>query len=226
MSKLAPGFMHSKKERAVTSPARHCADLMSFAPAKQRGVTFVELIAVIAILAVSLAGVTASISSALSRSSDVVLETRALALAQSYLDEILSRRFDERSAPRGIPPCRGSGPAAPACSTAFGAVDAGESARAEFDDVDDYHGLTEGGGTPNLLRDAEGDERVGYENFSISVSVRYLQRAATQPEENLIDPLTYPTDLDDPDDAKLITVTVFHTTNTEGWQFSAYKANF
>lgn len=188
----------------------------------QRGVTFIELVAVIVILAISLAGVTASISSALSRSADVVLQTQALALAQSYLDEILSRRFDEQSAPRGIPPCRTN------CSlaTAFGPLDAGEAARINFDDVDDYHGLSEGNGTPNPLLDAQGIARVGFDSFSISVSVRYLQRGATQPEENLINLITYPNDLDNPDDAKLVTVTVFHTTNTTGWQFSAYKANF
>jgi MSHA pilin protein MshD len=71
---------------------------------RQRGVTLIELIAVIVILAISLAGVTAAISSAISRSSDVMLETRAVALAQSYLDEILSRRFDENSAPRAFHP--------------------------------------------------------------------------------------------------------------------------
>lgn len=196
-------------------------------PCPQRGVTFIELIAVIAILAISLAGVTAAISSAMSRSADVVLETRALALAQSYLDEILSRRFDERSAPRGIPPCRGVLPAAAGCTAQidFG-PDGGEADRVDYDDVDDYHGLLEGTSQPNPMLDAEGNPRTGYDNFYVSVSVRYLQRGLGEPEENLLDPVSYPNDLDDITDAKLITVTVFHTTNSEGWQFSAYKANF
>lgn len=185
---------------------------------RQRGVTLIELVAVIVILAISLAGVTAAISSAISRSSDVMLETRAVALAQSYLDEILSRRFDENSAPRGIPPCWAD------CTDEieFG-PDGGEASRADFDDVDDYHGLDEGYGQADPLQDAEGNERLGYENFRVRVSVRYLQLGVGEPEENLA---TEPNDLTDAQDAKLITVTVSHVEQPDGWQFSVYKANF
>ncbi|MEX0739309.1 MAG: type II secretion system protein [Pseudohongiella sp.] len=184
----------------------------------QRGVTLIELIAVIVILAVSLAGVTAAISGAISRSSDVMLETRAVALAQSYLDEILSRRFDERSAPRGIPPCRTN------CTDEinFG-PDGGETDRSDFDDVDDYHDLDEGYDQTDPLQDAEGNERLEYENFRVRVSVRYLDLLATETEENLATALN---DLTDEKDAKLITLTVSHIEQPDGWQFSVYKANF
>lgn len=185
---------------------------------QQRGVTLIELVAVIVILAVSLAGVTAAISGAISRSSDVMLETRAVALAQSYLDEILSRRFDERSAPRGIPPCRTN------CTDEvdFG-PDGGESGRADFDDVDDYHDLDEGYDQADPLQDAEGNERLEYENFRVRVSVRYLELGVGETEENLATALN---DLTDEQDAKLITVTVSHIEQPDGWQFSVYKANF
>jgi MSHA pilin protein MshD len=186
--------------------------------AHQRGVTLIELIAVIVILAISLAGVTAAISGALSRNADVMLETRAVALAQSYLDEILARRFDEHSAPRGIPPCRTN------CTlqASFG-PDGGETARADYDDVDDYHGLNEGFGQVNPLRDAEGNLRTGYDEFRVQVSVRYLELGSGGAEENLA---TAPNDLTDEQDAKLITVTISHASNSTGWQFSVYKANF
>ncbi len=184
----------------------------------QTGVTLIELVAVIVILAVSLAGVTAAISSAMSRSSDVMLETRAVALAQSYLDEILAKRFDERSAPRGIPPCRAN------CTDEvdFG-PDGGETDRGDFDDVDDYHDLDEGNGQADPLQDAEGNERLEYENFRVRVNVRYLELGAGGTEENLA---TEPNDLTDSQDAKLITVTVSHVEEPDGWQFGAYKANF
>ncbi|ALO45166.1 Putative MSHA pilin protein MshD [Pseudohongiella spirulinae] len=184
----------------------------------QRGVTLIELIAVIVILAISLVGVTAAISGAISRSSDVMLETRAVALAQSYLDEILSRRFDENSAPRGIPPCRSN------CTDEidFG-PDGGETGRADFDDVDDYHGLDEGAGQADPLQDAEGNERLGYENFRVRVEVRYLRLGVGEIEEDLA---TAPNDLTDEQDAKLITVTVSHVEQPGGWMFSVYKANF
>lgn len=185
---------------------------------RQQGVTLIELVAVIVIMAISLAGVTAAISSAISRSSDVMLETRAVALAQSYLDEILSRRFDENSAPRGIPPCRAN------CTVAgsFG-PDAGETVRADFDDVDDYHNLDEGYQQTDPLQDAEGNERLDYENFRVRVSVRYLQLGVAEAEENLATELN---DLTDAQDAKLITVTVSHVEQPDGWMFSVYKANF
>lgn len=185
---------------------------------QQAGVTLIELVAVIVILAISLAGVTAAISSAMSRSSDVMLETRAVALAQSYLDEILSRRFDENSAPRGIPPCRAN------CTDEvnFG-PDGGEIGRADFDDVDDYHGLDEGLGQINPLQDAEGNTRLEYENFRVRVNIRYLELGVGETEENLATALN---DLTDIQDAKLITVTVSHVEQPDGWQFGVYKANF
>jgi MSHA pilin protein MshD len=166
--------------------------------------------------------VTAAISGALSRNADVMLETRAVALAQSYLDEILARRFDENSAPRGIPPCRSN------CTllASFG-PDSGETvvpgSRALYDDVDDYHGLNEGFGQVNPLLDAEGNLRTGYDEFRVQVSVRYLELGSGGSEENLA---TEPNDLTDAEDAKLITVTISHASNTTGWQFSVYKANF
>ncbi|MDF1622884.1 MAG: type II secretion system protein [Pseudohongiella nitratireducens] len=185
---------------------------------RQKGVTLIELVVVIVILAISLYGVTTSLSGALSRSSDVVPQTRALALAQSYLDEILSKRFDEHSVPRGIPPCRTN------CTDAVDlGLDGGETTRDEFDDVDDYDGLDEGFEQATELQDAEGNTRTGYDEFRVRVSVRYLDLAGGGVEENLA---TEPNDLTDVQDAKLITVTVSHASEPDGWKFSAYKANF
>ncbi|MDH7942689.1 prepilin-type N-terminal cleavage/methylation domain-containing protein [Pseudohongiella sp. SYSU M77423] len=185
---------------------------------RQQGVTLIELIAVIVILGISLIGVTTAISSAVSRSSDVLLEARALALAQSYLDEILSRRFDENTPPRGIPPCRSN------CTDEvnFG-PDGGESDRQDFDDVDDYDGLDEGYEQANPLQDAEGNTRTGYENFRVRVSVRYLELGSGGAEENLA---SAPNDLTDAQDAKFIKVTVSHVERPDGWEFGVYKANF
>lgn len=202
---------------------------------RQAGVTLVELIAAIVILSIALVGVTLAVSSAVSRSSDTMLETRAIALAQSYLDEILARRFDEQSGPRGIPPCFTGGTNTEPCSCPDASscppgglapvlgVDSGEEAipgpgytRAGFNDVDDYHGLDEGDGAVQPLTDANGVERIGYDNFRIRVSVRYAD--PSDAESGL--------DLTGPEDAKLITVTVSHREQPQGWQFSVYKANF
>lgn len=198
-------------------------------PRRQGGVTLVELIAAIVILAIALVGITAAVSSAVSRSSDTMLEARAVALAQSYLDEILARRFDEGSGERGIPPCTiNSSNPDHACSTQLGPEtgeppSAPDYSRQHFNDVDDYHGLDEGFGQSRPLLDADGLERIGYDNFRVSVTVRYLQLDPGGAEENLAMVAGGPQYMHD---AKLITVTVSHPGQPQGWQFSAYKANF
>ncbi|MBU2099392.1 MAG: type II secretion system GspH family protein [Gammaproteobacteria bacterium] len=200
---------------------------------QQQGVTLLELVVVIAILAVAMVGVATGISAAISRTSDVMVETRAVALAQSYLDEILGKRFDENSAPRGIPPCRSN------CTDEvdFGLDDV-ESARDDFDDVDDYHGLDEGDEQPSPLQDAEGNDRSGYENYRVSISVRYLEPCGAEALlVNLADEVCNPADETEELAAipfieaasvlaKVITVTVRHRDNDDGWPFTVYKSNF
>ena len=184
---------------------------------RQRGITLVELVSTIVILAIALGGITVALSGGIGRSADVMTQTRAVALAQSYLQEITGRRFDEASHPRGIPPCWNN-----CTSEASLGLDTGETIRPEYDDVDDYDGLDEGwnsaGSDP--LRDADGEVRDGYENFRVQVAVRYIDPAASGEEENLGANLTAP------EDAKFITVTVSHPDEPDGWDFSAYKANF
>lgn len=184
----------------------------------QRGLTLIEMVVTIVILAISLIAISGIFSSGVGRSADTTVELRATALAQSYLDEILGKRFDERSHPRGIPPCRSN------CTT-FGnfGPDGGET-RSQYDDVDDYHGLDEGEGQPNPLQDANGDPRTGYDSFRVRVAVRYMDIGASGEEESLA---VAANDLDDDQDAKLITVTVnFLNSGTEGVRYSAYKSNF
>lgn len=204
---------------------------------RQRGITIIEMVITIVILGIALVGITQMISNGLRSSANTLTETRAVALAQSYLDEIFGKRFDDASNPRGIPPCRTN------CTDEIlfgpedglgGRPDSDEDDRVDFDDVDDYHELYEGWGqlAPfNVLRDAEGQEREGYENFSVEISVRYLEVGAAGEEEFLGVDSDEPveadqTDLDNAEDAKLITVTIRHPTNESGWPFSVYKANF
>jgi MSHA pilin protein MshD len=204
---------------------------------RQSGITIIEMIITIVILSVALVGITQMISTGLRSSADTLTETRAVALAQSYLDEIFGKRFDDASNPRGIPPCRSNctleslfGPE----DGQGGRPDSGEDDRVDFDDVDDYHGLYEGWGqlAPfDVLRDAEGVARAGYENFSVEISVRYLEVGAGGEEEFLgvdSDEILEEdqTDLNNAQDAKLITVTIRHPTNESGWPFSVYKANY
>jgi len=188
----------------------------------QAGLTLIELVATIVILAISLTGISVVMQGGLSQSADTMLNVRTVALAQAYLDEILGKRFDDNTRNSGIPPCRASAPPPRQCTSegSFG-PDGGENRR-RYDDVDDYHGLDQGDGQATPLQDAEGNTRTGYENFRVEVSVRYINLGVGEEEENLgVDD-----ELDDEFDAKLITVTVTHRSLSEGVNFSAYKSNF
>ncbi len=183
--------------------------------AKQGGLTLIEMVLTILILSIALVMISSMLAGGLGRTSDTTQELRSVALAQSYLDEILGKRFDENSAPRGIPPCSGT-------CTAEGSFgpDGGEQ-REDYDDVDDYHGLDEGDGQVNPLQDAAGATRTGYDNFRVQVSVRYIDIGAEEASLGVA-----ANDLDDNEDAKLITVTVSYTAAADGVSYSAYKANF
>jgi MSHA pilin protein MshD len=193
----------------------------------QLGITLVELVVTIVILSISLIGIVATLNLGVSQSANTLFELRATALAQAYLDEILSKKYDERSRNSGIPPC--VNPALPGrgCSASLGA-DGGETNRTRFDDVDDYDTLDEGLNGADILRDAQGDPRSGYDNFRVQVEVRrigtdlavdedFIQVAPATPSNNPVP--------DDEFDAKLITVTVSDGSD-EGIDFSAYKSNF
>jgi len=71
---------------------------LSFNPirgmAHQGGVTLIELVITIVIISVAVAGVIGAFSLVTGRSSDPLLQSRATALGQLYLDEVIARRFD------------------------------------------------------------------------------------------------------------------------------------
>lgn len=122
----------------------------------QTGATLVELVITIVIISVAIAGTVGAFSLIAGRSADPLNQTRAVALAQIYMDEILGRGYDEATPVGGVPK-------APGCN-----VNTEEADRADYDDVDDYNAITDA--TPE---NAEGDSLVAdYNNFRISVAVQ------------------------------------------------------
>ena len=176
------------------------------------GFTLVEMVVTIVILAIALVGVAGMVGLGSSNSADTLVQTRAIALAESYLDEILGRRFDERSAVGGNDPCFGLVGGDRCTAEANFGPDGGESGRDTFDDVDDYHDLREGDGETTPISDAEGETRPEYANYHVEVSVRYAG-------DDTVLGLTET-------DAKLITVTVTTRDQSTGWSFSAYRSNY
>ena len=194
----------------------------------QRGITLIELVITIVGLSIALTAITLTLSEGVSRSSDTLLELRAVALAQAYLDEAVGKRFDENSANNGVPPCRAPGtPGVPLnrqC-TASGALGAEEALRRRYDDVDDYNDINEGAGVASpddTLKDAQGNIRTGYDGFTVSIDVRYVNVGGGGAEEFL----GQNNELDDQYDAKVIEVTVSHTALPSDYVFTAYKSNF
>ncbi|MBN2331975.1 MAG: hypothetical protein JXO49_08835 [Deltaproteobacteria bacterium] len=165
---------------------------------KRSGFTLIETVIFVLVLAVAAGGVMALYSNIVRRGSDPLVRQKGIILAQELMDEILSRRWDERTPNGGgcLDACDGaakdgrndSGSCGipcdcdPACNdddaSAIG-LDAGEGAvgpRQEWDDVDDYDGLLEDNGNAAAgddLADQQGTLLAGAANFSRQVEVMY-----------------------------------------------------
>lgn len=188
----------------------------------QNGVTLIELVVTIVILSIALVAVSFAINSGVSQSANTLFELRSVALGQAYLDEILSKKFDERSRNSGIPPCKDPTNGALTGRKCSNPLAIEEVSRLAWDDVDDYNGLDEGrnsvGAVP--LKDAQGDDRDGFDDFRVQVSVSLINVSGDETFTGVTNPKP-----DDSYDAKLITVTVSDG-SADGIKFSAYKSNF
>ncbi len=109
----------------------------------QKGATLVELIISIVILSILSVGIMSLISGTVLNSSKPLIRTQAIAIAQSYMEEILSRPLDDPSGSDG------------------------ETVRASFDDVDDYNNLSDQNGAEN----SSGNIITGLEGYNVTVSV-------------------------------------------------------
>lgn len=103
------------------------------------GFTLVELVVGMLVLAIALVLLSSMLFPQADRAAMTLQRVRSAELAQSVLNEIWGKRYDEHSNINGGVPACGS-PSALACSTQMGPEGEG---RNDFDDVDDYHGLNE-----------------------------------------------------------------------------------
>lgn len=160
---------------------------------RSTGATLVELVITIVIIGVAMAGVAGAFATLVGRGADPLNQTRAVALAQLYLDEIITKPFDHSTPVGGVPAY--SGP----CTIG---AEGGET-RATFNDVDDYHGITqEVPASPTGLLS-------GYDNFRVSVTVSC---AGTELGLSAAS-------------AKRIDLTV-RTPSAQDFLFTAYRVNF
>ncbi len=109
---------------------------------QQKGATLVELLVSIVIVSISAASVLGVLSMNVGASADPMQRHQAMAIAESYLEEILLRPMDD---PDGVD---------------------GEVSRASFDDLDDYDGLVNVGAA-----DQFGVPLAGLGDYTVSVNV-------------------------------------------------------
>jgi MSHA pilin protein MshD len=173
---------------------------------KQQGFTLIELIVGIVVLSLSLSIVTTLIAPAEEKSADNILQIKASELAQSLMNDITSRAFDDNSDMSGGrvrcgEPAGGDND----CTTVIG-VEAGEDEddRNTFDDVDDFNGFTD------RVNSTGGDIDGGYAQFDILVTVSYAGVELGLADINL---------------AKRITVRVTTPLGT-AIEFTSHKANY
>ena len=92
---------------------------------RQSGFTFVELVISLAVLGIAVVGVLLVFTQTVTRSADPMLREQALAIAEAYLEEVISKHYDDPDGGEQF----------------TGGPEAGES-RATYDDIWDYHGLS------------------------------------------------------------------------------------
>ena len=109
---------------------------------RQAGVTLVELVISIVIVAVAASAVLGALAKTSASSADPMVRQQAVAVAEGYLEEIMLKPYDD---PDGTD---------------------GEAARAAFDDVDDYAGLSDVG-----ARDQQGNAIAGLGAYNVGVTV-------------------------------------------------------
>ncbi len=122
-------------------------------PASHTGFTLMETMIAVTVLAFSVAALTQAVVSGQSHTYEALHSSRAIALAEAMVDEILSKPYDDPDGDLIVGP------------------DAGESSRDLFDAADDYDGLTEAVGA---VQDQAGVAYpLLYQNFGRSVTASY-----------------------------------------------------
>ena len=186
------------------------------------GFTLLELVAGIALLAVVLLLITSAFLPMINKQAQPIYQIRAAELAQSMLQEVLSRSYDENTDRSGqtvagkYQYCGSIDPANIAvesssgnCSTTLGS-ESGET-YTSFDDIDDFNLYCNAPITGSAFAQLQGLDTSLYENYSIKVCVENAPELLGLATRN--------------DVAKKVTVTVI-TPAGEAIVFTSYRSNY
>jgi MSHA pilin protein MshD len=116
--------------------------LRKFKGCFQAGVTLVELIMSMVIISIALTGVLTVMNQTVLHSADPLIQHQAVAIAESYLEEILLQSYANSSG-------------------GYSGAD-----RSQFDDVDDYDGLSDTG-----VQDSQGNAVTNLSNYNVAIVV-------------------------------------------------------
>jgi MSHA pilin protein MshD len=114
---------------------------------RERGVSLVELIVAIVIVGVGVAGILSVMNLTTRHSADPMIQQQAQLIAESYLEEILLKKFYDPDTDTVCP--------------------AREASRASYDNVCDYDGLSDTAGALNQF----GTVVTGLESYNVAVTV-------------------------------------------------------
>jgi MSHA pilin protein MshD len=109
----------------------------------QEGVTLIEVVISIVVIAIAVGAVLGVLSKNVERSSDALVASQAISIAEAYLEEISLKPFADPSGADG------------------------ETLRVDFDDADDYHGLVDSGAIDQL-----GNAIAALAGYTVAVAVQ------------------------------------------------------
>ena len=188
-----------------------------------RGFTLIELIMAIIILSFSSMIMIPFVRS-ISDSPDPVIRQRAISIGQALMDEILAKKWDENSPMGGGPICSTESPdqatrpsLVDACvtqATLVAGLGSETETRVNFDDVDDYNGLSE---TDNFVD--QNNTPLTIRGYSRSAAVDYIASNSSSITSNS------PTSAVTATDTKRIVVTVT-SPRGENFELVALKCNY
>ncbi|EHK9181329.1 type IV pilus modification PilV family protein [Vibrio parahaemolyticus] len=192
---------------------------------KSSGMTLIEMIIAIVLMGIAMVAFTSFLVPQIRDSAIPHYQTRAAALGQGFMSQILSRGFDENSDfDGGLVRCGETVLGGTDCSTSLGA-DSGESNLTSFNDVDDYIGCWYTKSTKakcnssplyelsNVLGTSMEND---YKNFRVEVKVQYVESDGTGVNNPSLEDITA---------YKRVTMTIY-AGQTQPLTLSAIRGNY
>ncbi|EMY6466549.1 prepilin-type N-terminal cleavage/methylation domain-containing protein [Vibrio alginolyticus] len=192
---------------------------------KSSGMTLIEMIIAIVLMGIAMVAFTSFLVPQIRDSAIPHYQTRAAALGQGFMSQILARGFDENSDfDGGLVRCGETVLGGKDCSTSLGA-DSDESNPASFNDVDDYIGCwytkstkAKCNSTPlyelsNVLGTSMESD---YKNFRVEVKVQYVESDGTGVNNPSLEEITA---------YKRVTMTIY-AGQTQPLTLSAIRGNY